>query len=846
MGTKQARGKESGNRESRGVSWAESARHDLKLALRSLRKSPGFATAAILTLALGIGVNAAIFQLIDSVRLRSLPVADPQTLVSVQVKGGNSTVGIRRTPATLSLAMFEEIRRQQKGLSAVFAWAEHDFHLGQGAQKHKVPGVWVSGNIFTTLGVVPYRGRLLSADDDRAGCGTSGAVLSYPYWQSEFAGMDSAIGSKVLVDDHLTEIIGVTSPNFFGLEVGKNFDLALPFCSHVTFHPEDIYFARRDVLSLSMMGRLAPGWIPERVSGQLESISPGIMEATLPTGYDAPVLERYREFQLAAYPAPNGISSLREKYDTSLWLLLGITGLVLLIACANLANLMLARASARERDMAVRAALGASRSRLLRQLLAEGSVLAIGGAILGSAIASAFTRSVLWLLKTQNTELHLDLGPDWRVLVFTAIVALGTCLLFDLIPALRSSRATPNMALKSGNRGTTAGRERFSFQRALVISQIAISMVLLVCALLFVRSFRTLMTLDPGFREDGILVGYVNMTHLKLSAENYEVLLRSLVEQLHEIPGVESVSTSTHVPLDGSTWSLGVRVGDLEGLSKFTWVSPGYFQTMSVPILMGRDFNERDTRMSPCGVIVNQTAVSRFFSGTNPVGKTLRTVPEPGYPAAECEVIGVTKDTKYAELREEVPPETFGAVTQFPLGESSIYAFVQYSSATLTSSQAQARVAQFNPGIESEFRLFRNNIQKGVVQERAMAFLSSAFGILAILLTAIGLYGVISYIVAMRRTEIGIRMALGASRADVVGIITRQTLLMLASGIGLGVFLSIAATRGATSLLFGIQPNDALSVLAAAFLLIVVGLAASYVPAHRASQMDPSSAIRYE
>jgi predicted permease len=831
----------------RGDSWTESTLQDLRFALRFLRKSPGFTCTAILTLALGIGVNAAIFQLIDAVRLRSLPVVDPRHLVGVQLKGGNYTVGISRTPATLSLALFEQVRKQQQGFSGVFAWFDHDFRLGHEAGQKRVPGLWVSGDFFATLGVVPFKGRLVSAEDDHPGCGIAGAVLSYAFWQSQFEGQDSAIGAKILIDEHATEVVGVAPPGFFGLEVGKSFDLALPLCSHPAFHPEDFYFARHDYLQFFVMGRLKSGWSVERTSAQLESISPGILETTLPDGYDANVLDEYRRFRLGAYPASNGVSSLREKYDASLWLLLGITGLVLLIACANLANLLLARASARERDMAVRAAMGASRWRLMRQLLAEGFVLAACGAMLGWAIANAFSRSILWLLRAEDPSLKLQLGLDWRVLAFAGTLAVVACLLFDLVPAWRSSRATPMMALKSGSRGTTAGRERFSFQRALVITQIAVSMVLLVCALLFVRSFRNLMTFDPGFREDGILVGYVNLTHLKLPAkQEYDAVVRQLLEHLRSIPGVASVASSMHMPLDGSTWSLAIRLGDMQGSSRFTWVSPEYFQTMGVGIRSGRDFNDRDTRTSPCVVIVNQTLVSKFLGGAEPVGKTLRTAPEPGYPAQQCEIVGVVKGTKYAGLREDIPPESFGAASQFPLGQSMTYLFLHYAASPEMLARVEAKVAQFNPAIEAEFRLFRKNIQRSMVQERMMAFLSGAFGTLAILLTAIGLYGVISYIVAMRKNEIGIRMALGASAVDIVRTIIRQTLWMLAAGVALGALLSIATIRGARSLLFGIQPHDVLSVLAATVFLVVVGLFAGYVPARRASRMDPSRAIRDE
>jgi putative ABC transport system permease protein len=834
--------------EPRGIPWIESTMQDVQLALRALRKSPGFATTAILTLALGIGVNAAIFQLMDALRLRSLPVTDPQALASVQVKGGIRGFGISGNETLITNPLWEQIREHQQAFSGVFAWRGNHLRLGRGVQEKRAPALWVSGDTFATLGVYPIRGRFFSAEDDRPGCGTPGAVISYAFWQREFGGEDSAVGSTVLIEHRLTYVIGVTPPRFFGLEVGRTFDFALPLCAIQSYNPDDGSLTRRDFFSLSVMGRRKPGWTLARASAQLESISPGMIDATVPDGYSSIALNTYRNFRLNAYPAATGVSSLREAYDTSLWLLFAITGLVLLIACANLANLMLARASTRQREMAVRLVLGASRWRLIRQLLAEGALLALIGAVLGTALATGFSRGIVRFLSTADDVLRLDLGLDWRVLAFTGAVAMATCTIFDLVPALRSSRTNPGTALKAGSRGMTAGRERFAFQRILVVSQIAVSTVLLVGALLFVRSFRNLLTFDPGFREDGIVQVFVGLSHLKFpEVAAYDPVMRDVVEHLRSIPGVAALATSTHVLLDGSTWSLGVRVEGSEGFSKFTWVGPDFFQTMGIPLLAGRSFTNRDTRSSPQVVIVNETFVRKYLGARNPVGKILRTVAEPNYPAVECEIVGVARDTKYGSLRDPVPPETFGPGTQFPPGQSVAYVFMRTS---LPPAQmipaARAKLGQFDPDINAEFRVFREGIQNTLVRERMMALLSGSFGALAALLTMVGLYGVISYIIAMRRNEIGIRMALGASRRSVVAIILSQTMRMLALGVASGLLLSLGATRGAASLLFGLQPNDPASLLEATALLVAVAVIAGYVPAWRASRIDPGTALRYE
>jgi predicted permease len=828
-------------------SWFESSLRDLKVGFRSLRKSPGFAITAILTLALGIGVNASIFQLMDAVRLRSLPVSDPARLASVEVQGGvNNFIPVRASD--ISYPLWDQIRERQEAFSSVFAWRTNHVRTGQGVDEHKAVALWLTGEAFNTLGIFPAKGRFFSPEEDKPGCGMPGAVISYAFWQNQFGGQDSAIGSNIYIERKATRVLGVTPPRFFGLEVGHTFDFALPLCSTQSYHEDLPYFTRPDYFFLTVMGRLKFDWTLARATAQLQSISPGIIAATVPSGYSNSTIDTYRRYQLAAYPAGHGVSSL-ESYDSSLWLLFGITTLVLLIACANLANLMLVRGNSRQREIAVRLALGASRWRLIRQSLAEGLILAMAGAVLGMVLAAAFSRAIVWFISSTRDAVALDLGLDWRVFVFTTALALVTCALFDLWPAVRSSQTNPGIALKSGSRGTTQGRDRFSFQQTLVVAQIAVSMVLLVGALLFVRSFRNLITYDPGFREDGIVLGYFNLSHRKLTdLESYDRAVRDLLAQIRANPGVDSAATSTHVPLNGSNWQLVIRGAQSEGTSKFTWISPSYFETMSIPLLAGRLFSdELDTRSSPHVMIVNEVFAHTFFGHDNPVGKTVRTIGEPGYPGIEFQIVGVVKDTKYGSLRDPIPPESYAPNTQFPPGQKAAFVFIHTSmSPDRVIPILRASVQQQDPEMDQELFVYQSTVEDTLSQERMMALLSGSFGGLAAVLTMVGLYGVISYITTMRRNEIGIRMALGADRGNVLGLISRQTLRMLGAGVLLGILISLAATRGASSLLFGLRPNDPLSIVYATALLIVVALLAGYLPARRASLINPSSALRDE
>ncbi|MGH9719651.1 MAG: FtsX-like permease family protein, partial [Bryobacteraceae bacterium] len=533
-----------------------------------------------------------------------------------------------------------------------------------------------------------------------------------------------------------------------------------------------------------------------------------------------------------------------------LWLLLGITGLVLLIACANVANLLLARSAARQREIAVRLAIGASRSRLVSQLLSESLLLAITCAAIGVALAPMFSRSLVWFLSTESDTFELGLNLDWSVLAFTAVVSILTCIVFGLAPALRSTQMDAASAMKSGARGSTADRTRFSFQRVLIVSQIGISLVLLVGALLFVRSFQNLTTLDAGFRQDGIIFAFTDFRRLRLPEERIQPFQRELLEKVRSIPGIESVSTSTHLPLGGSSWTLAVRLpgeSKARASSKFTWISPGYFRTMEIPVLAGRDFNQQDLRTSRKVLVVNQTFARRFFEGADPVGKVVSSVAEPGYPDTVYEIAGVVKDTKYGDLRQGIPSIAFAAETQSPQ-PGPFVAIVTRSAmppASVIAAMKQ-RLTEVSPQIRVWPVVLRAMVEERLVRERVLAWLSGFFGALAAVLAMIGLYGVISYMVARRRSEIGIRLALGASRPGVIWLILRQVTVLLAIGIAVGAALSLAAARGAETLLFGLKPHDPLTLAMSAASLTAVAFLASLILAWRASRLDPMTSLREE
>src|SRR3989440_4424700 len=705
--------------------------NDLKFAFRQLLKNPGFTAVAVLTLALGIGANTAIFQLLNAVRLKTLPVSKPHELIEVRIVGGNPGLGISDSAnAEMTYPLWEQVQKHREAFSGIFAWGSGDLPIGSEVETRMMRCLWASGDFFSVLGVSPVCGRLINAEDDRRGAGPGGVVISYAFWQSEFGGQDSVIGKSLTLGDRFFQVIGVTPPAFFGLEVGKQFDVVLPISTRALWW--DNVLDRTDAWWLRVMGRLKPGSTLAQAAEFVKTIAPAIIETTLPVGYGAGAVETYRKFRLSAFPAGTGVSQLRSDYERSLWLLLGITGLVLVIACVNLANLTLARASARAREIAVRLAIGASRARLIRQLLSESLLLAGAGAVAGAGLAGFLSRSIVWFLSTQGNRLAIDLDADWRVLGFTSIVAMLTCVFFGLTPAIRSSRIAPAVALSAGGRGMVGNRERFAMQRGLTVLQMAVSLVLLSGALLLVRSFWNLTSMHPGFRQDGVFVTYVDFARVKPTAQGREAFKAELLEQIRSIPQVEAAALTTHVPVISGSWTMGVRVtgaqGEKDGWSKVAWVSPDYFKTLEIPILTGRDISKMDTATSPKVALVNETFVRQWLGGANPIGAQVRTGAEPGYPEASYEIVGVVKDTKYGNLRSDIPPITFAPASQLPSSRTWATVVIR-SSAPLAGIIAAVRQREpgMDPSLRMRRRLLRTACPERPARERLLGRLSGLF-----------------------------------------------------------------------------------------------------------------------
>jgi predicted permease len=820
----------------------ESIVKDLRFGLRQLRLNPTFTIVSVLSLALGIGANTAIFQLIDAVRLRTLPVEKPQELAYIDFAKGSHKSGRFNTRSShLTYAQWQQIHERPQAFRGTLAWSATQFNLAPGGESHFADGLFVSSDFFSVLGVSTVLGRTFTAQDDRAGCGSPGAVISYSFWQREFGGNPGVLGQSVRLDGRPFTILGVTSASFFSVEVGHRYDVALPLCADPLFSEDGKgRIPVRNAWWISAMGRLKPGWTIQRANTEMQTLSPRIMEATLPPMYRPDDAKNYLANKLAVTAGGTGVSELRQDYENPLWMLLATTGLVLLIACANLANLLLARASVREREIAVRQAIGASRGRLIAQLLSESMLLALFGTALGALLAQALSRALVAFLTTTGNSLFVGLQLDPRVLGFMAAVAVLTCLLFGLAPAIRATSIAPASAIRSGGRGLTTGHDRFGLRRALVVAQISLSLVLLVGAFLFVRSLQKLLDVQPGFRPEGIVALDLDLRPGHYSKDRLPQVYRDILERLRVRTGAASSAQVGWTPVSGdgwneSTWADGSSAAHQN--SMYNRAGPGYFKTM----------DERDNRTAPKVAIVNEAFAQRFFGGQNPVGRSFRVQGSAGEPDPIYQVVGLVRNTKYFELREDFKPIGFVPIAQDDdPGAGATYVLRTNAPVGGVLRAATAAVAEVNPGIGIQFTVLTTQLKESLTRERLMAALAGAFGVLAGSLAVLGLYGVIAYMVARRRNEIGVRIALGASRGRVIGLVLKEAAVLLAIGLAVGVGLALWAARAATAMLYDLKPYDPLTLGGAVAVLALVALVASYAPAYRASRLDPMEALREE
>jgi predicted permease len=832
-----------------GGRWLRETVQDVRYALRTFRRNPGFALVAILSLALGIGANTALFEVVNAVRLRPLPIANPAGLYEVRIVNMDGARGnVQTWHPSVTQPIWRQVQSRQQAFAGLFAWSRTAFNLAERGEVRLANGLWVSGEFFTTLGVQPALGRFLVPTDDAPGCALR-AVLGHGFWRRNYGADPSVVGRTIQLNSRPAEIVGVAPPGFHGLEVGRAFDVALPLCAEPALSDDGKGRLEAGTMWwLSIFGRLKPGWTIERATAHLAAISPEVFRASLPAYYPSASVQGYLAFKLGAYPGGSGLSLLRESYSEPLWLLLAIAGVVLVIACANLANLLLARASAREREIAVRLGLGASRSRLIRQLLTESLVLVAIGTAGAVLLAGTLGQWLVAALETSNSPITLSLAMDWTVIGFAFGLAVLTCLLFGLAPAIRATRVRAGAVMRAGTRGS-AGRDSVAMRRTLVVVQIALSVALLFGSLLFARTLRNVLSVDPGFQVEGLFVAQLNFRDVNQSQDQRGVLQALTLERIKAIPGIQAVGTVAVVPFSGSSGANDVWPEQDPGHrfnSRINIVGPGFFHTLGVPLLAGRDFDRRDTPTSPTVAIVNEAFAANLGGARGAVGKRFTREPTPRQPEETYEIVGVVGNSTYEELKEDLRPVAYYSDTQDEPGR-----YLQaVARTTLPPSAATAAVTSVlgntDPRIKVRYAILPTMMSDTLVQDRLLASLSAGFAALAALLTVIGLYGLISYTVSRRAGEIGIRMALGAKARDIAMLLVRETGVLISIGAVCGIGLALGGARAAATLLFGVRPYDPVTLGVAVVLLLGIAALATFGPARRATRINPVTALRLD
>jgi putative ABC transport system permease protein len=824
-------------REAWGWGPVERFGQDVRYGVRALAAAPIVSIVAVLTLTLAIGANSAIFSIVNGLLLRPLPVAAPERLVLLSDGEGTRTVWTN--------PIWEQLRDSAL-FDGAFAWGVQRFDLAPSGVSDQVSGLWASGRMFEVLGVQAVVGRTLRAEDDRRALGPDGpvAVLGYDFWQRRFGGSPAAIGRRITVERVPFTIVGVAPPSFFGAEVGRTFDVAIPIAASTLIRGADS-LDRRTSWWLRVMFRLKPGQTPAAASAQLAALTPVIRQATQPKNW-AP--DRYLREGLVVAPAPTGPSSLRRVYERPVTIIMGVVFVVLLIACANLANLLLARAAARQPELSLRVALGASRARIARQLLLESLLIAAAGAIGGLIVARFASQALVHSLSTINTTVHLSVGLDWRSLGFTAAVGSLTALFFGVAPALRGTRVQPSDALKHHGRGGGApvhGR----LGHALLIAQVALSLVLLVAAGLFVRTFLTLAHRDLGFDPAPVLTAHI-VPGTTLTTAERAVWSARVIDAATSVPGVRSAALSFTVPLSGNNWNnrVDLATGPARPEAPLTWlnlVTPGWFATYGTPLLDGRDFTAADTASAAPAAIVNEAFARAFTGGRSPVGLEIRE-PGDGRTPIVRRVVGWVKDAAYESVREPAPPTLYlpYAQVESPPADTALNVRVAGTSPGAVARPLAAALARVDAAASVTFRRLADRVDDRLTRERLLAILAGGFGVLAAILAGVGLYGVTAYAVNRQRTEIAIRMALGASAGRVVGRVLATVAARVAIGAAIGIGLAVWLAPVVATLVYGLTPRDHATMAGATLLLAAVAALAGWLPARRIARIDPARVLR--
>ena len=846
--------------------WARTAMGDFKYALRTLRRSPGYMAVAAMTLALGIGANTAIFSLLDQILLRLLPVKNPQQLVLLTMRGHH--YGSNWGGNAISHPMFRDFQAHNDVFSGMFCRFRDPVSLTFAGQSERVNAELVSGTYFSVLGVNTILGRAFTPEDDRVPLGHPLAMLTYDYWKRRFGGDPGIVGKNLIVNGHNVTVLGVVQPGFDGVELGYSTKVFIPIMMQ-----DWIVVGNRKMLTdrrmrwVNAFGRLKPGVSITQAKASLEPFMHSMLEMEVKeaafshaSAYDR---EQFLKSWMDVLPGSQGRSYTRRELSTPLWVLMATTGVVLLIACANLANLLLARATGRQKEIAVRLAVGASRGRIISQLLTETLSLAGLGGIAGLAIAFWADKALLRIyLPADSTDLNISTLPDFRILVFTLGVTVLTGIVFGLVPAFQTTRPDVGRVLKD-EAGAVVGGGHAGLRKTLVVAQVALSLLLLIGAGLFLRSLKNLSNLGPGFPAERLVGFNIDPSLGGYIPERSKIYYQQLTNALSSVPGVESVGLASMRILENDEWDSSMTV---EGYTPakpedraepyMNQISPGYFATLGVPIVAGRDFRMTDDHeikkgpedddWTPTTVMINEKFAKKFFPGRNPLGLHLGFGSDPG-TRMDMEIIGIVKDIKYTNLRDEVPEQAYVPyMGSHFLGSMTVYIRTAVDPNLLMPAVRQ-KVRELDANLPIYgLRTTETQINNSLVTERMIASLSTVFGFLTTMLAVIGLYGVMSYTVAQRTREIGIRMALGAEQGKVVWMVMREVLRLIGIGVVAGIPAALALTRVVESQLFGLTGHDPRTLGISTVALTVVACAAGYIPALRASRLDPMKALRYE